>query len=142
TVAALAAGRRRGMTTAINPAPIQFAYDELLPLADLVIANRLECAEIGAHVDPCRAARAMQAKGAGIVIVTLGAEGALVVAGDDAATIPAPAVEAVDTVGAGDVFCGVLVACLARDPDPRRAVAAAVEAAAIAVTRRGTLASF
>ncbi len=142
TAAALAAARRRGMTTAINPAPIQFAYDELLPLADLVIANRLECVEIGAHANPERAARAMQAKGAGIVIVTLGAEGALVVGGDDAASVPAPVVEAVDTVGAGDVFCGVLVACLARDPDLLEAVATAVEAAAIAVTRRGTLASF
>ncbi len=75
------------------------------------------------------------------VVVTLGGEGSLVAerrpAGPLLTTVPAIAVEAVDTTGAGDTFCGVLAAALARGaglPDAARLAAAA---GALAVTRPG-----
>lgn len=142
TATALAAARRRGITTVLNPAPIQYAYDALLPLADVVIVNRLECAEIGGESDSRLAARSILKRGAGQVIVTLGALGALAIDDEGETAVSAPAVAAIDTVGAGDVFCGVFAACLARNGTPRKAVPVSVEAAALAVTRRGTLASF
>jgi ribokinase len=56
--------------------------------------------------------------------------------------VAAPQVIAIDTVGAGDVFCGVLVAAKALGRDWKEALTAATEAASISVTRKGVLASF
>jgi len=58
------------------------------------------------------------------------------------ATIPAPRVTVIDTAGAGDVFCGVFVAGLARGLAPVPAARPAVEAASLSVTRQGTQSSF
>ena len=71
------------------------------------------------------------------VIVTLGAEGAWLVTGEDAVHFPAPVVTVVDTTGAGDCFCGVLAAALAQGLDLEVAIARAVAAASRAVTRPG-----
>ena len=51
--------------------------------------------------------------------------------------VDAPAVEAIDTNGAGDVHVGAFIAALARGEDPVRAARSANEAAAVAVTRLG-----
>ena len=51
-------------------------------------------------------------------------------------------VEAVDTTGAGDVFCGVFVACLRRDLEIEAATRLAVRAATLSVTRHGTQSAF
>ncbi|WP_406043014.1 carbohydrate kinase [Micromonospora sp. NBC_00898] len=56
--------------------------------------------------------------GAGTVVVTLGAAGALVAAGPDVVRIPAPKVEAVDATGAGDSVMGALIADLLADGEP------------------------
>jgi ribokinase len=55
---------------------------------------------------------------------------------------PAPKVAALDSSGAGDVFCGVLAACLVRATAMADAVAAAQLAAAISVGRAGCFPSF
>lgn len=70
------------------------------------------------------------------VVVTLGADGALVVA-DDAVRLPAHPVEPVDTVGAGDAFCGALADALARGWDVVEAAGWAVRAGALATSRPG-----
>lgn len=56
--------------------------------------------------------------GAGTVVVTLGADGALVAAGPDVVRIPAPRVRAVDATGAGDSVMGALIADLLTDGEP------------------------
>ena len=56
--------------------------------------------------------------GAGTVVVTLGAAGALVAAGPDVVRIPAPKVEAVDATGAGDSVMAALIADLLADGEP------------------------
>jgi sugar/nucleoside kinase (ribokinase family) len=55
----------------------------------------------------------------------------------DGQHVDAPAVEVVDTNGAGDVHVGAFVAALARGEDPVLAARSANEAAAVSVTRRG-----
>jgi ribokinase len=71
------------------------------------------------------------------VVITLGARGALAVDGDRAVLLPAPAVRAVDTTGAGDAFTGVLARALAGGDDVRTAAALAVAAATRSVTVAG-----
>ncbi|WP_262286202.1 carbohydrate kinase [Micromonospora sp. MA102] len=56
--------------------------------------------------------------GAGTVVVTLGADGALVAAADDVVRVPAPKVDAVDATGAGDSVMGALVADLLHAGEP------------------------
>ena len=70
-------------------------------------------------------------------VVTLGADGALLVAGRDALVLPAPPVEVVDTTGAGDAFCGAIAEALARGVAIDEATARAVHAGSLATTRRG-----
>lgn len=72
------------------------------------------------------------------VILRTGADGALVVPLDgQPVQVPAPAVHAVDTNGAGDAHTGVLCAALGAGADLVAAVRRATTAAALAVTRRG-----
>jgi ribokinase len=142
TCAALEAARARGLPTMINPAPIQYAYDRVFPLVDIAVLNEIEAVELGHRSDPVAAGRAIHDGGVTTVIVTLGAEGAVLIDDDASIRFPAPRVAAVDTVGAGDVFCGALVACLARSIELATALEVAIEAASLAVTRRGTQASF
>jgi ribokinase len=142
TRAALAAARGLGMRTMLNPAPIQYGYDRLFPLADIAIVNAVEARTLGRRDDPVEGARAIRDGGVPVVIVTLGSRGALVLDGDGERAFPAPKVTAVDTVGAGDTFCGALVACLDRGIAMASAVAVAVQAAALTVTRKGTQSSF
>jgi len=88
----------------------------------------LEYLEPGA--DPMTAARNLLADGPQVALVTLGGEGALIVRGGDEETVPAPKIEVVDTIGAGDAFSGGFLAywringldrSALRDPDAVRA---------------------
>ena len=137
----LALARAKGAITALNPSPTYAAQDYNWTLVDLVVANRGEAIELadGAAEE---AARTLRQRGAGAVVLTLGEDGAAFFSADDAFRVAAPRVSAVDTVGAGDVFCGVLIAARVLGRGWREALAAATEAASISVTRKGVLASF
>jgi ribokinase len=114
----------------LNAAP---ASPELAPavgLADVVIVNEVEAQDMGG---PER----LRALGAGAVVVTLGARGAAL----DGALIPAPRIQAVDTVGAGDAFCAALGVALAEGRELPTAVAWANRAGAAACLRLGTSAA-
>jgi fructokinase len=118
------------------------ACRELIEGSFLVRANRDEATAIAGVDDPRRAAEELAARGAEIAVVTLGPEGA-VMRGACEAELPAPRVEVVSTLGAGDAFMGTLVAGLAaREWDPAGAAEAlgpALEAAAEACTRWAAL---
>jgi ribokinase len=137
----LAMARSKGATTVLNPSPIYAAEDYDWTLVDLVLVNRGEAVDLtGCSVE--EAARELCKKGAGAVVLTLGADGAAFFSADEAFRVATPQVVAIDTVGAGDVFCGVLIAANGLGRDWRDALAAAAEAASISVTRKGVLASF
>ena len=126
-----------------DPRPAAAASRELVAGCYLVRANREEAAAITGIHDPRRAAMALAELGAELAVVTLGAEGAIV-RGACEAELPAPAVEVVSTLGAGDAFMGTLLAGLAaRGWDASRAGEAlepALEAAAEACAQWGALA--
>lgn len=143
------AAREAGVRTMLNPAPALVDALPLLADVDLVVLNEIElevfsaAAAREAGADGIRFARPVDAAMVLLqgrcqaVIVTLGAEGAWLVTGEDAVHFPAPVVTVVDTTGAGDCFCGVLAAALAQGLDLEMAIARAVAAASLAVTRPG-----
>jgi fructokinase len=61
-------------------------------------------------VDPIRAARNLLEDGPRVALVTLGADGALIVTATGETTVPAPRIQVVDTIGAGDAFGGGFLA--------------------------------
>lgn len=102
----------------------------------LLVANAVEARQITGLRRLTEAAAALAAQGCAAV-VTLGAEGALIADDHGVTCLPAPAVTAVDTTGAGDVFCGTLAAEIVRGRPLPQAVATAVAAGAFAVTGHG-----
>jgi ribokinase len=114
-----------GVTVILNASPAGGDRTELAQLAeltDVLVVNETEAAQWVWPVSH--------------KVTTLGARGASY-AGDGAdVTVPAPAVEAVDTSGAGDVFAGVLAANWTADRD--RALRRACAAGALATLVPGT----
>jgi len=91
-----------------------------LPYLDLLFGNRDELAHITGATEPPRMAAFVRERGPRIVAVKLGAEGAYVDGDDWRGRVPAYAVDAIDTTGAGDTFCaGFLTGCLAGWDMPR-----------------------
>jgi ribokinase len=141
--AALEAGRRCGAITVLNPAPARPLEPEWLELCDLLVPNETEAAALTGLEELEDAARALGRQlPATTIVVTCGADGALVCApGAPPVRVPAPAVTAVDTVAAGDAFCGVLAAALAVGMSVDSAVRRAVAGGAHAVTIAGAMPS-
>jgi fructokinase len=122
--------------------PAAEASRELIEGSYMLRANRDEAMAIAGTGDPRTAADELAKLGAELTVVTLGADGA-VIRGACEAELPAPEVEVVSTIGAGDAFMGTLVAGLAlRDWDAARAGEAlgpALDAAAEACSRYAAL---
>ncbi|MBL8580943.1 MAG: ribokinase [Rhizobiaceae bacterium] len=140
--AALLAARGAGAVTLLNTAPYRKGAAELLGLADFVISNETEfdlCAEAlalpGARREERMRAFAAQT-GRGIV-VTLGGDGVVAAVGDGWFSVPALAVTPVDTVGAGDTFCGYLGAGLAAGLPLEQALRRAATAGSLACLKPG-----
>jgi ribokinase len=136
-LAAALFARQRGLQVVINPAPARALPASLIELAPILLPNEGEARTLAGLADAAAAARSLATQTSAPVIVTLGAEGALVVDGDRASPIAAPAVDVVDTTGAGDTFAGVVAAELARGATLLEAARFAVAAAALSVTRAG-----
>jgi ribokinase len=145
TQATFELARLGGATTLFNPAPMVPLPDGLLELADVIVPNHHEAASIVGRDGPPDelAARLADRAPWAQVIVTAGEDGAyLARAGAGAWHIAAPRVRSVDTTGAGDAFVGALAVCLRDRWDLEEAAAFAVTAAALSVTRPGTLEAF
>lgn len=112
----------------INLAPAKPVPDELLARADLLIVNETEAAYYGDRLHALD----------GIVAVTQGASVArLYQRGRTIAACRPPAVEALDTTGAGDAFCAALTIALVEGMNAERALAFACTAGALAATAAG-----
>ncbi len=156
---ALRRGRAAGATTVLNPAPADGIDRTLLAEADVISPNQGELLALAAAdarrsgrasdsaaaaaADVARAARGLlepSAAGPGVsdaVVVTLGADGALLVTRDDVVDIPPFRVAAVDATGAGDAFNGALAAALVGSASIETAVRRAVVAGALATRSSG-----
>ncbi|WP_129789753.1 ribokinase [Promicromonospora panici] len=143
TVLAAARARREGALFVLNAAPSRDLPDELWEQLDVLVVNEHEAADLVDGPEPSGAATpealaAALLERVPVVVVTLGAEGSLVAERDvPPVRVPAARVTAVDTTGAGDTYCGVLAAALARSRELSGAARLAGAAGALAVTRVG-----
>jgi ribokinase len=140
SVAAARIAHEAGTTVVLNPAPA-VSCDELAPfegLIDVLVPNEGEAALLtGIDGDPLAAAKALQGRFGTHVAVTLGERGSLMLSDGDHEELPAHVVDAVDTVGAGDAYCGALGARLAAGDALDAAARWAGAAGSLAVTRAG-----
>ena len=116
---------------------------ELLRHVDVLVPNvpelgALTGGDVPRTIEDVTARGRMLADGLAVV-VTMGESGALVLDGDHATHVPAPRVDAVDTTGAGDAFCGSLAAGLAAGLPLVGAATDAVRVASHSTLRRGAL---
>ena len=138
-----ARGKRAGATTVLNPAPAKRCAPALLALADVLVVNETELAFFldTAVKDVVGAARELRARADQIVVVTLGAAGAVAITGEREISAPGREVPVVDTTGAGDCFVGALAARLAAGDDLENALHYANVAASLSVQRLGAATS-
>jgi ribokinase len=132
--------RAAGATTILNPAPAHGLERPTLELADILTPNEGELAVlVGGRGRPSAQAKRLLGDEPGdrAVLVTLGANGTLLVDGKRSRAMAAPKVDVIDTVGAGDTLNGALAAGLAGGLDLLEASRRAGIAASLAVTRPG-----
>jgi ribokinase len=137
--AGVRAARDAGWTAILNPAPARDLSDDLAGV--ILTPNADEARRLTKEDDVEAAARVLAARTGAPVLVTLGADGALLLRDGMAERISAPRVQVVDTTGAGDTANGALAAELAAGhplPDAVRfALAAAALSTRVAGARAG-----
>ncbi len=118
---------------------------ELLASLDVLVVNEHEATALagalGTPSVPGAFATAMQRRYRCATVVTQGSRGAVAAADGNVLSVAAPAVEVVDTTGAGDAFVGALAAALDRGASWPRAVAEGVAAGSLACTSAGAQAA-
>ncbi len=139
---ALEAARGAGAKSIYNVAPFREDTVDCVPLADYLVANETEfdlyAKLLGLSGADRRAQMQAYAKQTGnTVIVTLGPDGAMAAMPEGIFQVPAPKIEAVDTVGAGDTFCGYLAAGLEAGLGLEDAMRRATRAGALACLKPG-----
>lgn len=127
----------RGMRIAFNPSPITDALSEIpVELCDILFVNEIEAGEL------CKTQTATLTQLAArfpdaMLVYTMGSRGAQAYAGGKTYFQPAFRVDAVDTTGAGDTFCGYFLAAICEGKTIEQALLLAAKASAIGVTRMG-----
>jgi ribokinase len=130
-VTAAAAARRSGALLVLNAAPSRELPDDLWAAVDVLVVNEHEAADLALAPEELL-------KRVPSAVVTLGGAGCLVLERDqEPVRVKGISVDVVDTIGAGDTFCGVLAAALARGSGLADAASQACVAGALAVTRPG-----
>lgn len=143
TAAAFAAAKRHGAVTILNPAPAHSIDARVLEVTDWLVPNEVEFAIIAGNEPNDDAMTSFVAKTGTRLLVTLGSAGAAVVNREGSVERhAAPAVDAVDTTGAGDAFVGGFAYGLAAGHDESTALRIGIACAADSVTRPGTQTSF
>ena len=81
----------------------------LLPYTDILKVSDEEMVMLTGSEDFEEGSRILAEYGAGLVLITLGADGVFVRMGDKTATVPGFSVKVADTNGAGDTFLGAML---------------------------------
>ncbi|MFF7757587.1 carbohydrate kinase family protein [Streptomyces griseorubiginosus] len=112
--------------------------EPLLPYIDFLLPNDDQVVGFSEEEDLVTGARKFLAGGVGLVAVTRGGEGALLVTAEDTETIPAFEVEVVDTTGCGDAFSAGFLRGVSLGRTPREAAVLGSAAAALVAQGLGS----
>jgi ribokinase len=139
-------GYEAGTKVILNPAPAQKLPNEIFPYLYLITPNETEAEiltgiKVSDLASASKAAVVLLQAGVQNVIITLGAQGAFFRNENIEMLVKAPAVKAIDTTAAGDVFNGVLAVEITSGTAWEAAISIACKAASISVTRMGAQAS-
>ena len=135
--------KAHGTMVILNPAPAQPLPDSLLAYVDILTPNQSEAEllsgmRVSNDEETHNAAEVLRARmvdtATSAVVLTLGEQGALILTATISERVPALSVNAVDTTGAGDAFCGAFATALASGETLHTAIAFANAAGAAAVT--------
>src|SRR5262249_48464196 len=134
--------REWGVPVMLNYAPVREQEVTLDGSIALLVVNEREAAMLcgrEASTPACALAAAaeLKARGPATVVITLGAQGAVIVHEQSRLHMPSPKVKTVDTTGAGDTFCGALAVATVEAMPVEAAMKFAVTAAAMSTTRPG-----
>ena len=140
-LAAVAIAKQYGVKIIFNPAPARKLPKAIVEAVTIFTPNEFEekLLASGFQLLGDDGLRANSSKLKAEVVTTLGAKGCRI--GSTGEVVPAPAVKAVDSTGAGDTFNAVLAVRLAEGEELREACVAANEAAAQSVAVRFVLPS-
>jgi ribokinase len=132
----------QGMTTILNPAPGRLLSPDFLALPQIITPNETEASLLSGlavtDLDTARrAGERLLALGCRTVIITLGAQGSLLVRQGGVQHFPPFPVTPIDTTAAGDAFNGVLAAALLEGRSLDEAIVRANAAGALCVTKCG-----
>jgi ribokinase len=131
-----------GLRVLLNPAPARPLPEELISLPDFIVPNESELSLLAEHpvfdVSSAEAAAPiLLTRGAQNVIVTLGAQGALIVNREGTTHIPPYPVEVVDSTAAGDAFIGGFASALLQGKSLEEAARYGCACGALATTKFG-----
>ena len=139
----LAHAKDHGVTTSVDLlAPGELGtFDQiepLLPYVDFLLPNEDQVLGFSEEDDLVTGAKKFLAGGVGLVAVTRGGDGALLVTAEGTETIPAFEVEVVDTTGCGDAFSAGFLRGVGLDRTPREAAILGSAAAALVAQGLGS----
>ncbi len=137
--------RSRKLFNVFNPSPVKAQFARLWPLTDLTVLNGVEARLLSqGRQEATAAAQRLLNDGVGTLVMTRGGDGALLFVNGQRHHVAAAPCRVVDTTGAGDTFLAVMLASSLRRGVPVDTVALrhAVAAAAITISRSGTLNAF
>ncbi len=149
TERALRVAKELGAITILNPAPMRDFPQSIFPLVDYLVPNELEAQELCAlegnactsMLDFVEVATSIVDLGVGAVIITRGEKGAVWSTATASGQAAAFRIVPVDTVAAGDAFCGGLATALNEGRPLNEALRWASAAGALAATRKGAVSS-
>lgn len=139
---ALRLSRDKGVTTILNIAPLTPEAARLARMADIVVANETEFELLAARNGMSAEERRQEllrlhAETGQTVVVTLGADGVIAARDGELIAVHGLDIVPVDTVGAGDTFCGYFAASLDQGLDFKSALRRAAVAGSLACLKPG-----
>ena len=139
-IAAATLARRAGVPCTSDIERLTDRTKDLIAAVSIPVFAQHVLPAITGEGDIERALRSVRRTHDGLLCVTLGPAGAMLLSGDECLTEPGFKVRAVDTTGAGDVFRAALIYALLKQNPPREMLRFANAAAAVSCTRQGAMA--